>query len=97
MHTPKSDDQVERLQPNNITILGHVCPKGEWIKIQETTQHVTTGNAVLQLAAQLPDINTVVAARFGKQAAILPPMSKYDTSLVIVWPHHHPDNMYYLW
>jgi len=76
MHTPKSDDQVERLRPNNITILGHVCPKGEWIKTQETTQHVTTGNAVIQLAAQLPDINTVVAAHFWQTSSHITPNVK---------------------
>ena len=24
-------------------------------------------------------------------------MSEYDTSLVIVWPQHHPNNIHYLW
>jgi len=67
------------------------------MKTLETTQHSMMWNAILQLAPQLPDIHSVTAARFGKQVAVLPPMSEYDTSLVVVWLQDHPENTHYLW
>jgi len=88
---------IDQLAPGKILVLGHVCPKQTWIITRETSQFTTTWNATQHLASQLSDVEHLVAARYGKATAVLPPTSEYISSLIIVWPQQHPDNVFFQW
>ena len=49
------------------------------------------------MARNLPDLGIITAARLGKECPVLPAMSEYDYSLLLVWPNRHPDNTQYHW
>ena len=99
---------IEQMQPGKITTLGLICPKrsttkpisgevGPWLKTAETQRNAKVWNATQHVASQLPDVRQVVAARYGKGTAILPSVSEYHTSLLLIWPKDHPDNIKFHW
>ena len=74
---------IEHLSQGRILTLGHICPKESWTLAKDTTTYSTTWNATRHIAEQLPDLEQLVAARYGKDMAVLPPTSEYMSAILI--------------
>ena len=88
---------VSGLTENRIVLLGHVCQTSKWLVTTETSRYASVWSAIRHLASQLPEIVKLIAARIGRKVPVLPGMSEYRASLLITWPHSHPDNTHTHW